>query len=136
MFEWNNNFSVKIPLIDEQHKKLFEIGENINILLQDHVGTDSFDEILEQITELSDYTKHHFEDEENMLKEHGYENLDEHIAEHKKFIDYLDALNFDDIDDNQEETLKELIKFIASWIFKHINNVDFKYADYIAEKIK
>lgn len=135
MFEWNDNFSVKIPMIDEQHKKLFEIGENINILLRDHVESDNFDEILEQIDELANYTKHHFEDEEKMLKDNAYEDFDAHILEHKKFLDYLDGLDFDAIDDNQEETLKELIKFIAGWIFKHINNVDFKYSEYIVEKL-
>lgn len=135
MFEWNDNFSVKIPMIDEQHKKLFEIGENINILLKDHVESDNFDEILEQIDELANYTKHHFEDEEKMLKDNAYEDFDAHILEHKKFLDYLDELDFDAIDDNQEETLKELIKFIAGWIFKHINNVDFKYSEYIVEKL-
>ena len=44
MFDWNESFSVKIAEIDEQHKKLFDIGENINELLRVHDGLDNFDE--------------------------------------------------------------------------------------------
>lgn len=135
MFDWNETFSVKIAEIDDQHKKLFEIGENINQLLKDHDGIDSFDEIMDLIGELLSYTKYHFEEEEKLLVAHNYPELEAHVDEHNKFIDYLENLDEDEIDENQKQVLAELIKFIATWIFKHINNTDFKYSQFLIERM-
>lgn len=131
MFDWNESFSVKIGVIDEQHRKLFEIGESINELLKDYDNTDTYDEIMTLIGELLSYTKYHFEEEEKLLLAYGYPDLDEHVKEHEKFVSYLENLDEDEIDENQKEVLTELIKFIATWIFKHINNTDFKYSDFL-----
>ena len=135
MFDWNETFSVKIAEIDDQHKKLFEIGENINQLLKDHDGIDSFDEIMDLIADLLSYTKYHFEEEEILLVAHNYPELEAHVDEHNKFIDYLENLDEDEIDENQKQVLAELIKFIATWIFKHINNTDFKYSQFLLERM-
>lgn len=135
MFDWNEKFSVKVEVIDEQHRKLFEIGESINELLKDYDNTDTYDEIMTLISELLSYTKYHFEEEEKLLIAYGYPDIEEHIVEHEKFIDYLENLDQDEIDDNQEETLTELLKFIASWIFKHINNTDFKYSQFLVDRM-
>lgn len=135
MFDWNETFSVKIAEIDDQHKKLFEIGENINQLLKDHDGIDSFDEIMDLIADLLSYTKYHFEEEEKLLVAHNYPELEAHVDEHNKFIDYLENLDEDEIDENQKQVLAELIKFIATWIFKHINNTDFKYSQFLLERM-
>lgn len=135
MFIWKDDFSVKIPLIDEQHKRLFEIGNSINVLLKEYDGQDSFDEIMSQLDNLSNYTKYHFEQEEKLMSHYGYEDLDEHKKEHRDFIAYLEGLDSNDIDHDQKETLLNLIKFITSWVFKHIMNTDFKYSDFIVEKM-
>jgi len=133
MFEWNENFSVKVPFLDDQHKKLFEIGERINELLLDHNGEDSFDDIMDQIDELESYTSYHFEEEEKMMKYFGYPELESHIQEHQKFINYLRSIDVIEVDGNQLEMLTELVRFIAKWIFGHINSVDFLYSDYMIE---
>jgi len=133
MFEWNESFSVKVPFIDEQHKRLFEIGEKINELLLDHNGGDSFEEIMDTIDELESYTVYHFKEEEKMMLHYNYPELESHKIQHQKFISYLNNLDIMEINGNQEETLKELIKFVAVWIIEHINNSDFKYSDYIKE---
>jgi len=136
MFDWNESFSVKVSVIDNQHQELFRIGESINELLRDHDDSDTYDEIMSLIGELLSYTKYHFEEEEKLLEGHGYPDLDAHIVEHNKFINYLENINENDVDDNQKETLAELIKFIATWIFKHINNTDFKYSDFLVAKMQ
>lgn len=135
MFNWNDTFSVKIEAIDEQHKRLFDIGNSINTLLVDHNGYDSYDEIIEQIGNLATYTKIHFKAEEKMMEEYGYKDLDNHIDEHNKFLEYLDDLDFDAIDDNQQGTLSDLIAFIANWIVTHINDTDMQYSEFLAQKL-
>ncbi|WP_432665862.1 bacteriohemerythrin [Wukongibacter baidiensis] len=136
MFNWKEEYSVGIKTIDDQHKKLFEIGERINIVLESYNGQDSYDEIVELIEELKDYTIYHFDSEESLLAKYQYPELDEQIKEHKTFVDYLEGLDFDNIDEDQENAMKELIMFIAKWIFKHISNSDFRYSEFLIEAMK
>jgi len=136
MFEWNDAFSVGITKIDDQHKHLFEIGERINELMTDFAGQDRFDEITMAIDDLVSYTVFHFGTEEELFEKYGYPETKEHKLEHQKFIDYIHGLDLSHIDENQETSVKELLKFVALWIFKHINNTDFKYRDFLIEKLK
>lgn len=135
MFEWSESISVKIPTIDEQHKKLFKIAKDIHELVQNYNGQDSFYVIVRTIKELKNYTEYHFEEEEKMMKKYDYPDIGQHITQHKEFIEYLNQIDLKEVDDNPEESIHNLLKFIAGWIFKHINNTDFKYTDYILMKM-
>lgn len=135
MFEWSENFSVGIPLIDEQHKKLFSIGEKLHNMITEYSGDDFYDKIIELISQMKDYTIFHFNEEEKLLETCGYEGLEEHKIEHSNFIDYLENIDLEAIDGNQMEQMKVLTLFLAKWIFKHINNVDFRYSAYVKDKL-
>ncbi|MCH4889837.1 bacteriohemerythrin [Acidaminobacter sp. JC074] len=134
MFKWQDEYSVHIPLVDEQHKKLFEIAGTLENLL--NRDDDILDDIVDCISKLMEYTKYHFLQEEQLMKTYEYLELDEHIKEHESFMTYLMEINFTEIAENQKASLRDLIKFISSWIFKHIMNVDFKYSAYIVDKLK
>lgn len=133
MFLWNDEFSVKIPLIDEQHKRLFEIGNAIGELLKESHEHDYFIEIMDQLDALIAYTKFHFDQEEKLMCHYHFPGLEYHIKEHKNFVDYLDKLDYHIINTKQEETLVDLISFITSWVIKHIMDTDFQYSDFLVE---
>lgn len=135
MFDWNEAFSVGIEEIDEQHKRLFEIGEEIHQLMSDFSGQDKFDEITVAITKLAEYTVFHFETEEKLFAKYDYPEVVEHELEHRKFIDYLNSIDLSHVDENQEDAIKDLLKFVALWIFKHINNTDFRYKEFLIDKM-
>ncbi len=136
MFNWKDEYSVGIRAIDDQHKRLFEIGEKINIVLDSYNGQDSYDEILGLIEELKDYTIYHFDYEEDLLAKYQYPEIEDQIEQHKTFVNYLQNLDLANVDDNQERSMKELIMFVAKWIFKHISNSDFRYSEFLIEAMK
>lgn len=69
MFYWKQEFELGIPSIDEQHKRLLDIGNRINELLTNHDDTDdNYDEIHTVIQELKDYTVYHFKTEEDLFE--------------------------------------------------------------------
>ena len=131
MLQWRDEYSVKLPFFDRQHQQLLEIGQGIQQLLDDYQGQDTFDEIAGKLSELADYTRYHFAQEEKVMAEFAYPELEEHVKEHRAFIAYLESLDMSAIDQNQEETLRELMKFITSWVLRHIMKTDFKYSDFL-----
>lgn len=132
MFLWTKEFEIGINLIDEQHKKLLEIGNRINDLLINHEdGDNNFDEIYTVIEELKDYTVYHFDTEEELFVKYKYSDYDNHKKKHDDFIEYLESVDLEHIDGNQKEFLKELLGKIVQWVFKHIIATDFLYKDYL-----
>lgn len=135
MFNWSNGFSVNIPQIDQQHQTLFRIGKKVYLLNQSK-DSDHFDELVSTLQELSDYAKFHFKEEEALLEQYEFGDLHNHKKEHQKFIDYLENITVEDLDQNQLTAIDDLIKFIASWILNHISKSDMKYVKYLNKKME
>lgn len=132
MLLWKKEFELGINSIDEQHKKLLDIGNQINDLLIHHEeGDDNFSEIYTVIEELKEYTVYHFDTEEELFVKYNYPEYDKHKKEHDVFIEYIDSVDLDHVDGNQKEFLKQLLEKIVQWVFKHIISTDFLYKDHL-----
>lgn len=132
MFIWKKEFELGIKSIDEQHKKLLEIGNQINELILDYSDSfDNFTDIYNLIEELRNYTVYHFDTEEELFIKYDYSDYENHKKEHDKFIDYLDSIDLNHADKNQKEFLQELLNKIVQWVFRHIITTDFLYKDYL-----
>ena len=132
MFEWKKEFELGIETIDNQHKKLLEIGNRISDLLATHdEESDDYDDIIEVIEELKDYTVYHFQNEEKYFIEFKYPDYANHKKEHDAFIAYIGSVDLRKIDENQEKFMKDLLKKVINWVFNHIITTDYLYKDYL-----
>jgi len=128
MFYWTSDFETGIRVIDEQHKTLFEIGNDLSLLIVKKGNTDHSDEILIKLDELLEYSKYHFSTEEDLFEKYHYQFTDDHKYQHQSFITYLDNIKFSEFKEEHERAVKNLVNYIAKWIFKHISNSDAKFA--------
>jgi hemerythrin len=133
-FEWKDIYSVNVAEIDKQHKKLFKIGEKISDLVLANDEFDHYDEIMDILQELKEYTLYHFGYEEKLMEQYGYKETDPHKIEHIFLIKKLEKLQKKDIDTKQKEAVIELIAFISDWIAGHILKTDMRYKVYLNEK--
>jgi hemerythrin len=124
MFDWKQDYVIGIQIIDEQHQKLFEIGERAYQLLKNKFRTDKYDEIVSILSELKDYTIFHFKTEEEYMKSIGYKKFFSQKVSHNDFIQTINNIDFDKIDQNQDEYIMELLGFVAKWIDEHILKED------------
>jgi hemerythrin len=126
---WNSSYSVNVKEIDEQHKKLLEMINNLAdiTLSESKVPTDDERNKLENIlNELIRYTEYHFSTEEDYFDEFDYENADSHKKEHKKFVEKIKE--FMKRFRNKEASISfELINFLQDWLIDHIMGTDKKY---------
>lgn len=133
LFKWKDSYSVNVKEIDIQHRKLLEIGSRVYDLASLKDDYDHYDEIMEILEELKDYTIYHFGYEEDLMKKHGYDDLDMHQMEHTFFIKKVERILRKDIDSRQDETVMEIVQFIADWVSSHILQSDMKYKVFFNE---
>ena len=123
---FSDEYLTGIEIIDEEHKELFRIIDEVREVIADDVGGDKYDEIVRLLEELKNYTKSHFRDEEEYMESIQYEGLEAQKVAHELFVSRLDDMDLDEIDAHQEKTLEELIAFLLEWLVTHILQMDKK----------
>ena len=123
-FEFTDEFRTGIEIIDEEHQELFNIIRRANELITAELLHDKYDEIVSVLDELRGYTVQHFADEEEYMESIQYEGLENQKKTHQMFVDKLNDINLDDLDDNQQQYLVELVDFLLMWLVNHILKMD------------
>lgn len=125
-FLWEKKYSVGISVIDEQHKKLFKL---INDLEENELGFDIvvYNKVLEALVA---YTKYHFTTEEVFFNKVEYSGAKDHIDAHKRFVSVVEKAS--SIYNSEEQSSRqELIEFLKKWIMQHVDVVDREYTGII-----
>jgi hemerythrin-like metal-binding protein len=65
------------------------------------------------------------------MEKQGYPNIEEHIKEHRQFVDELREM-CDDI--NQNTHIQDIGEFVSAWLVQHVLDEDMNYKKYIEEK--
>lgn len=125
-FAFTEEYYTGVAIIDEEHAELFRIIKRANDLIMEELLHDKYDEIMSVIEELRNYTIQHFTDEEEYMASINYEGLDVQKKTHQMFVDKLNDINLEDLDDNQQQYLIELVDFLLMWLVNHILKMDKK----------
>lgn len=123
---FTDTYLTDIPIIDKEHRELFRIIGDVYRVMTDEMAFDKYDEIVRLMDELKEYTKFHFQDEEVYMESIHYEGLEAQKRAHEAFVSRLEEMNLDQIDENQQETLEDLMEFLTEWLVNHILHSDKK----------
>ena len=85
MIEWNDSLSVHVMEIDNQHKGLIDLINDIYELIRS--GIDDKMQVISIISDLRAYTVVHFGTEERYMDSYDYPDIQLHKNEHKYFVD-------------------------------------------------
>ena len=126
--EWKDIYSVSINTFDNQHKKLFDIINE----LSDEMNSGKAEKNIKKIfDDLAEYTVYHFESEEKEFKAHNYPKADEHIAIHKQFVDKVVELKSQT---NELLATISTMNFLTDWLKNHILKTDKEYSEFLISK--
>jgi hemerythrin len=128
--DWTDALSVGIGIIDEQHKVLIQI---INDLHDAMKAGKSKVIIREVFVRLIDYTNFHFSMEEKLMDQYGYEEAPGHKKIHKDLVD--DVLELQKKLEKSDLTIGvHTLTFLKEWLNDHILKTDTKFGAFLKTK--
>ena len=92
MYEFKDIYKTGIESVDAEHRRLFEIAEEAWQLQQNEFIPDKYDNLVNILEELREYTKTHFANEEAYMKKIGYKGMFTQKVQHDAFIQKLESL--------------------------------------------
>ena len=127
---WQDEYSVGIEHIDQDHKKLINLLNQFSTAY-DHAMSEEYERAA--LKELVDYTKYHFQREEKLMAEYGYPDFEAHKAQHKNMITKVESF-VKLYEEKGHESLDEVSAFLIDWLLNHINGSDKAYGPYLNEQ--
>lgn len=121
LIQWHDSFSVGIQIIDEQHKQLFDLINQLVIAVDNKDNHHNLNTILNGLLE---YTERHFRTEEEMFSIHPL--YQSHCQTHAKFEAELKNLKFKE-DANNSAYAEKLLKRVKHWLSHHILKIDIEF---------
>lgn len=135
LLPWSKRFESGIPLVDLQHKGLFDLLNQLGARFADG-GTPDEAEVTRTLGELAGYAARHFSDEEEMMQREGIDPgfFALHQMEHRSFSFDLERMQLHgSVDEDAPQTAQRLVRFITSWLIYHILGTDQSMAAQLRE---
>ena len=128
--EWQDSYSVKVRALDAQHKRLFELLNELRCAIQQGRTQDVSGKI---INHLVDYTGYHFAAEEKLLERYHFGGLPTHRGEHRVLRERIEKFK-EEFDEGNFQVATDLEKFLQRWLTHHIQTVDQRYSKFLNAK--
>ena len=128
--EWKDDYSVGIDSIDQQHKKLLNLINQLQTAVDYSTG-EQFER--EALDELVDYTKTHFTYEEGLMRDNDYPDFEPHKAQHEKMFEKVSEV-LAEYEQDQDTAMANAAEYLKDWLINHINGTDKEYSSYLIGK--
>jgi len=126
---WTDAFSVNVKEMDVQHKKLFDLINELHEAMRGGKGKEAVGEVLMRLVQ---YAKTHLSDEEKLMQKHGYPGFSGQKIAHdnlrKRVADSVAKY------ETGKVTTVEIMNFLKDWLIRHIQGSDKKYGPFLNSK--
>ncbi|MBE0567751.1 MAG: bacteriohemerythrin [Krumholzibacteria bacterium] len=125
---WSNEFSVGVEALDTQHRRLFDVVNELDEAIEKLRGQRVTTGVLR---ELVGYTQEHFAFEEQLMAEAGYPDLPAHQAQHRAIIQKIERFEYE-LNGEGYRISREVRDFLQQWLMTHIARDDMAFAGALA----
>ncbi len=130
LFVWDDKFNTGIEAIDQDHRKLVDLINDLYEAMQDGSGGAL---LLPIFSALKHYTETHFDREERFMVDCDAPDQARHFQEHEQMMAKLADL--EDRHRKGEAAISlQTLTFLRDWLRNHICVVDQAMADQVREK--
>ncbi|MFZ0256752.1 MAG: bacteriohemerythrin [Gammaproteobacteria bacterium] len=127
---WDEQHSVRVRQIDDEHKGMITLVNELNEAMKQRKGRE---EIARILSKLIAYTRAHFAAEERLMMDHDYAGYPRHKAEHERLLQEILVL---------EKRFSEgdlllsfgIMLYLKGWAMIHISSCDKALGAYLNDK--
>ena len=125
--QWSESMSIGIEAIDNDHKKLLSLINQLQTAIQHSIDDDLIHKILD---ELISYTNYHFEREELLMRLNHYPDYENHKKQHEKMIKKISEC-VEKYQSDPSNTIEDTLSFLKNWLIQHIMGSDREYIPFL-----
>ncbi len=122
--DWNDSYTVRVRQMDDEHKQLFSIINQLHEAMKAGRGTDVMQTVLDQLLR---YTEQHFNDEEGLMRRTAYPALNAHIAIHQQFVSKIKGFSTE-FQSGASAISVGVLEYLRNWLAQHIMGTDQQYS--------
>lgn len=127
LLTWNDSYSVGVKMLDDQHKGLVSVLNELHAAMMGGKAKDITGPLLRSLVK---YTEQHFTAEEALLTRSNYPRLAEHKTHHQGLT--RQVLEFAGRFERGEISLTvQLLTFLRDWLTNHILKEDHQYGPWL-----
>lgn len=120
LIEWRPEYSVGVPAVDEEHRELIDL---INELAEKLSGENAESDALDFLGELYARIAAHFALEEKIMREAGYDEYRDHKGDHERLLDDIRDL-MDEYEDRRHVDVESFARRLDHWFSDHFRTKD------------
>jgi hemerythrin-like metal-binding protein len=131
---WLPAYEVNVPEIDEQHRELFRMFNDLLDAMWDGKGKNIIEE---KLRFLAGYAVTHFSTEEKYMVNYNFPDYPAHKKLHDDFTTgVVDFLKVYERDGAKTDMLVSVVQDLGTWTREHIRDMDQELGKYLAAKQK
>lgn len=130
MIRWDDDKFIGVEEADRQHRQMVNMMNDVHLMSAQGRNPESIAKSLQTLTE---YTRTHFEWEEEMLESENYHRLDAHKEEHARLLREL-GQHQQAIRSANPTQIDQILSALNTWLIEHVKHSDKDYARFIQEK--
>lgn len=117
LVEWSDQLSVHVDQIDNEHKRLVNLLNELNGAVQTGAGQAALRGVLNGLV---NYTVYHFSHEEDLARRWRYPGYEKHRRQHEGFTAKVLQVNADFQSGAAAGLPGEILEFLKVWLSQHI----------------
>lgn len=120
LIKWREEFCTGISGVDYEHENLINQINSVYALIDEKADQQL---VVDSLGDIYGSISAHFALEEQMMKRHGYDHYQEHMADHNRLLDDIVAITEEYENSNQldDQTLKQKLN---DWFGNHFKTHD------------
>ncbi|MCW8962552.1 MAG: bacteriohemerythrin [Gammaproteobacteria bacterium] len=126
LFNWDDEFSVSVMTMDNHHKKIFDIINQMHEAMKSGAGEEAVAKI---INELLTYTDFHFKEEEKLMEQCNFPGIAAQKSSHTAFIKKLTEFKESADQGRAIFVVSKVSKLGVDWLKDHILTMDKQYTE-------
>lgn len=128
---WSPLFSVSVPELDADHRRLFGIVNEFFQLREEGHGNEQVFYVLNRLVE---YTEQHFAREERLMERAHFPAYHQHRLEHERLLQQVFRIH-GTWEEGGEGVDAEVMAFLQTWLQNHIMEFDKAYQSHLGSAI-